>query len=222
MKPLDPRSRSLIDDARAADVPPPELEARLWDTLVTRFDAPLPPTAAAAHSALATKVAVTGASALWLKVVAGMIAVGAGGVGVHAVMRHDTPTTHPAATTQPSAARPTPSPTLATAPSAMAPQPSAAAPTRTASRSLQAETALLARAQRALGAGTPAAALPWIQQHAARFPNGELAQEREAARVLALCALQRTNEAHTAIQSFLRTWPTSPLADRVRAACTAR
>lgn len=219
MKPLDPRTRRLIDDSLAADVPPPELETRLWQTLSTRLDAPLPPTAAAAHGAFASKGAVAGTSAGWLKAIAGVLAIGAGGVAVQAVVRHDpAPSLRPAAVAapvaQPSAAAPTTIPET--------PQPSAAESAALANGSLNAETLLLARAQRALGSGAPGDALPWIQQHAARFPNGALAQEREAARVLALCALKRTGEARRATQQFLRAWPSSPLADRVRAACPPR
>lgn len=216
MKPLDPRTRSLIDDALAADVPPPELEARLWQTLSTRLDAPLPPTAAAAaNGALATKGAVLGATGVWLKVIAGVVAIAAGSVAVQAVVRHEpVPSLRRAAV-----AAPQPQPSAAASATS---QPSAAEPAALANGSLNAETVLLARAQRALGSGSPGDALPWIQQHAARFPNGALAQEREAARVLALCALKRTGEARRATQQFLRVWPSSPLADRVRTACPQR
>lgn len=95
------------------------------------------------------------------------------------------------------------------------------APTQAAadSGSLVQETRLLARAQRALRSGKPASALQLIEQHASTYPQGSLAQERDAARVLALCALERLPEARRSQQQFLRAWPGSPLTERVQRAC---
>jgi len=85
---------------------------------------------------------------------------------------------------------------------------------------LAAETQLMSAAQSALTGHQPALALRLIERHAARFPKGELAQAREAARVFALCALGRTSDAARARQAFRRDWATSPLMARVESSCS--
>jgi|GEM_PF-6952033 len=86
---------------------------------------------------------------------------------------------------------------------------------------LMAETQLLARAQQALRAGKTTAALRLIDEHVRTFPRGELAQERDAAEVVALCALHRWPEARRSQQQFQRAWPGSPMTERVQHACAA-
>jgi outer membrane protein assembly factor BamD (BamD/ComL family) len=84
---------------------------------------------------------------------------------------------------------------------------------------LAAETRLLAQAQSKLNEGAAAPALALLDQHRAEFPHGELVPEREAARVLALCALGRTADAKAARRRFERNFSSSPLLARVRAVC---
>lgn len=90
------------------------------------------------------------------------------------------------------------------------------APTASA---LAAEAALLQRAQTALAAGVPASALVQLEQHAREFPTGVLVQEREALRVVALCAAGREPEGRAEAAIFLRAHAGSVLAERVRGAC---
>jgi hypothetical protein len=71
----------------------------------------------------------------------------------------------------------------------------------------------------ALDAGEPSLALSLFEEHARRFPNGILAEERAAERVSALCALGRVGEARSAAASFLHDRAQSPLAARVQASC---
>ncbi len=68
----------------------------------------------------------------------------------------------------------------------------------------------------ALRAGQPARALALFDGHALIYPDGALAEERAAERVLALADLRRTTEAHAAAEEFLRAHPASPLAARLR------
>jgi hypothetical protein len=268
MKPLDRDSRRLLDDATAADAPPPSAEARIWEQLSARFEAPLPPTAAAAKTAIESQVgagvggtgaggaasvggaagtagAATGTGA---KIVIAALVAGIGGAGsvawfatagsreaasplaassapaARAVREAQKPANLGATSEVPST---TDTPRIAAAPSngiGQAQRNSAAAASAQPARStpnLAEETQLLADAQRALSAGTPERALALIEAHKARFPQGDLSQEREAARVVALCALGRVREAGRARANFLRAWPSSPLASRVRAACPA-
>jgi hypothetical protein len=57
------------------------------------------------------------------------------------------------------------------------------------------EVAILSRATSELHAGRPASALKAIDEHARKFPNGLLVEERRAARTQALCALGRGDAA---------------------------
>jgi hypothetical protein len=82
----------------------------------------------------------------------------------------------------------------------------------------QEELALIGDAQRALQAGDPARALAIADEHAARFPKGQLAAERSGIRVLAACALGSSG-AKASAERFLRAQPASPIAGRVRSAC---
>jgi hypothetical protein len=81
------------------------------------------------------------------------------------------------------------------------------------------ETHLLREANVATRAGDPVRALALLEEHARRFPRGVLGEERDAERVLALCAAGRTAEAHAAAQRFLAARPGSALAGRVRSSC---
>lgn len=99
-----------------------------------------------------------------------------------------------------------------------APPPAIAPPAPSAS-TLAEEVALLRSAQSALNAGDADGALSRLADHARRFPTGTMAEERDAARILALCRAGRRDEARDAAARFLRERPSSPLAARVRASC---
>ena len=71
----------------------------------------------------------------------------------------------------------------------------------------------------ALDAGNPSLALSLLNEHARRFANGLLAEERAAERVAALCALGRVDEARSDAAIFLRDRTQSPLAAKIRASC---
>jgi hypothetical protein len=85
--------------------------------------------------------------------------------------------------------------------------------------SLEEETTLLRAAVDAVAANDSARALRLLDEHAARFPSSALEPERSAERVFALCAGQRTDDAHVAASRFLSVHSTGPLASRVRASC---
>ncbi|MBX3274540.1 MAG: hypothetical protein KF729_30020 [Sandaracinaceae bacterium] len=84
---------------------------------------------------------------------------------------------------------------------------------------LSEELVLLREAQRAMQADQPAVALSHLDAHARRFPSGILEEEREAARVLALCRAERVDEARALARRFLAERPRSPHRARVHAAC---
>ena len=74
-------------------------------------------------------------------------------------------------------------------------------------------------ADAAMKAGHAPRALALLQEHATRFPNGVLIEEREAERIVVLCALGRTEDARAAASRFLRERPRSPLVRRVHESC---
>ena len=96
------------------------------------------------------------------------------------------------------------------------PSSSAAAMTPPTKLDLTSESRLVHNGVVALRSGQPGLALAFFDAHALFFPQGSLAVERAAERVLALAALGRKKEARAAGEEFLRAHPTSPLALRIR------
>ena len=98
------------------------------------------------------------------------------------------------------------------------------APAQAASRapqdSLSAEVALLRRITASLKAKDPRGALKIVGEHARRFPTGALAEEREVERIVALCALGRSDDATRATERFDRVYPSSSHQARILAACS--
>ncbi|MEI9948844.1 MAG: hypothetical protein WDO74_07625 [Pseudomonadota bacterium] len=81
------------------------------------------------------------------------------------------------------------------------------------------EVALLSRAETELHAGRPAKALLALGEHQRKFPRGVLAEERTAARIQALCALGRNDEANAQLTQLLHISPKSAHEERARQAC---
>lgn len=90
-----------------------------------------------------------------------------------------------------------------------------------ATPSLIEEAALLGQAERALAANEPNRALESLAEHERRFPEGALREERQAARVLALCELGRTEDARALARRFVTHSPGSVLVPRLRRSCAA-
>lgn len=87
------------------------------------------------------------------------------------------------------------------------------------SSSLAEEMKLLARGQRALKRGDATAALRAFDEHARRYPNGALVDERRVQRAQTLCALGKTAEARKAAHAFVRDAPNSPHAGKASRIC---
>lgn len=81
------------------------------------------------------------------------------------------------------------------------------------------DLALVEAAEAALRADDPARALELLRRHEQRFPRAVTAEEREALRVLALCAAGRTVEGRGARSVFLREHPRSAYRERIEKAC---
>ena len=97
--------------------------------------------------------------------------------------------------------------------------PSAAPPAPDAT--IAAEMALLRTAQQAIAGGNPSRGLEKLQQHAKTFPNSIMKEEREFARVRALCALGQDSKAAKAARSFRRRFKGSHLMQRLEQTCAA-
>ncbi len=100
-------------------------------------------------------------------------------------------------------------------------KPSPARVTRRAA-DLEGEMKLLRQADGALRRGDSAAALVALNKHAAQYPSGVLAQEREGVRAIALCSSGNTSAGQSAAQRFLSAASKSPLASRIRSACSLK
>lgn len=89
----------------------------------------------------------------------------------------------------------------------------------TASSQLEQELKLLSAAREGLKSGNATLAMERVQEHERRYPAGILVMEARALGVDALCAAGRREAAQEAAEVFLKRWPESPLAARVRSAC---
>jgi hypothetical protein len=87
---------------------------------------------------------------------------------------------------------------------------------------LRAEMALIRTARQALQAGRPARALEVLDAHARAFPAGQMREDRQVLRIEALCAAGKAPQARAEVSLFLRAFPGSAHAQRVRASCAER
>ena len=97
--------------------------------------------------------------------------------------------------------------------------PSAATGEPASTVTLTREARALADVQRALREGRSAAALVMLAAQNREFASGALGQEREAARIMALCSAGRSAEGRAAAGRFLAANPGSPLATHIRSSC---
>lgn len=86
---------------------------------------------------------------------------------------------------------------------------------------LQAEMALIRAARHALQAARPARALEVLDAHARAFPAGQMREDRAVLRIEALCGAGKAPQARAEVALFLRAFPGSAHAQRVRASCAA-
>jgi hypothetical protein len=88
----------------------------------------------------------------------------------------------------------------------------------TAQESYAAELALLQRAQAAYTRREFSNALVLVAEHGRGFPNGRLAEQREALRVRSLAGAGRSEEARRAVTAFAHRFPRSVLLQRLQEA----
>jgi len=227
---MDPLAQEWLDKTRDAHDPDPEAEARVRAKLDARL-------AAGGDGPVAGGRALDVGKAPWaLKLLVPLIVTGSVVALIWpvapppAVERLALPSATLAPPPErvaepPPAASPVPPPVESAPMSVAAPphpamtQPSSAHP-HAATAGIEAELALLASAQAAIQRGDYATALAKLDEHQRSFPGGVLGEERTAARVVALCGAGKEREAQALATTFLAEHPMSPLAPRVRGACS--
>ncbi len=234
---LRPGAREIVDRARAAQTPNDARRERAYEALMAGIAGGA---ALGAAKVGAAKVAGNAAfSAIrWLRVSAGIAALGFGGYVISA--RGHVAPAPPAATV--SARSPVvtsappdagsaapPSESAATFASAAPLEPiqalsasspaSKAPPNKTNTGDLSAELSLLHQALAASRAGHPARALALAQEHAQEFPSSHLGVERDAIEVRSLCSLGRAAEAHKLADRLQARAPSSPVRAALEETC---
>lgn len=92
-------------------------------------------------------------------------------------------------------------------------------PAATVDDELEAEMALVGAARHALRTDRPARALEVLDAHARAFPAGQMREDRAVLRIEALCAAGKGPQARAEVALFVRAFPGSAHAQRVRASC---
>ena len=216
LEPLAPELARLLAAERSRPAPPATMEARVLARIgCTLLDAPLP----------APRVRPSPFHRL--PVTAGLLALGGlGGAGVHALLQQNRPAAPPMVAPAPApVAAPAPANPPASEPAVTEP----AAPAGTAPRprahqraardgELGAERALLEQARTALARGKPADALALLSRHEREFPDGRLAEERQALTILSLAADHQVDAARLKAARFRREFPRSMLLRTIDAA----
>lgn len=241
LEPLSDLARELLDEERSAITAQPELSGRV----MAKLEAALGPTlgfgsdgqggggpdgseggtGGAAPPAAGAGAALGGAKLA--AVIATTFAVGTGaGVAVDRTMAVPAPTVTvylpappaPSTTMSPvgiasaTASTSSPAPTVAPRPTATA------AATTDAKSDLARERELIDAARAGVARGHADAALSAVTRHEREFPQGQLREEREGLRILALAAQGRTGEARTFAARFRRSYPRSVLMPQIDAA----
>ncbi|HEX6244063.1 MAG TPA: hypothetical protein VFZ61_24275 [Polyangiales bacterium] len=98
-------------------------------------------------------------------------------------------------------------------------QPAPAQPAFGETRGSTDELALIRTALAQLNAGDAEQALALLARHAARYPEGLMAEERLGLQAISLCAAGQRQAGQEAQRSFLRQAPNSALVARVKLAC---
>ena len=225
MSELSPETRSLLDAARDAHAAPTGARDRVRARMMSDLARSVPPKPVSARWFQSSLVKLAGA---------GVVIVGLGTAlrvrpsptptpAVHRVARvtpQTTPTPVPRAvpvvpTPASAPAEPLTQPVLPEAP----PSRSRAVEVRGASDDLTAEIALLRQARGALARHDNATALDLAERYQTRFPQGSMAEDAAALKVIALCQSGLTQRARAEAERFFARWPRSLHGSRVRTAC---
>ena len=222
LEPVDPALQAMIDAEPSFPVNA-ELEARLLSRLEVSIDAAVAAGAAGSLGARALLKKLGGGALLYL--------LGLGtGVVLQARFAPEAPVQPAPAVVAPAPKieAPVPQPPLQreviapVGPPAPRPRPvpvvETPAPLPVAT--LEAERRLLEPARTAIGRGLPASALELLARHAAQFPAGQLAEEREALWIQALAQSSELEGARARAAAFEKSYPDSLFLPIVKRALT--
>jgi hypothetical protein len=244
MKELEWRAQAIVDAARNADRPTSADRERIRRGLALQIAAgavAVSTAAVAGTMSLATKVGL---------IVATAAVVGGGSLGAVKIWKSQQaahPTTHATRAASAKAPLPAAKPVAVGAETGGEPSPLPVAvpdnaenkpsrSERTRKRAgvaaveadrpsledpLNVEVALLARAREELRLGRPARALEALAEYDRRFGRGALGEERRAIAAIAACQATPGPGARAQAEAFVRSAPSSPLLERVRAACAS-
>jgi hypothetical protein len=197
---LSPRARMLVDVALEEDVPPPSVADGSWEMVVSRL------TMEAARGEVPAAAPQPRTRGSIVFVVLGLVVVVAG-VLLWLVMQPRAKPTTPNTVAPPHAAHPHPS-----TPAAAPVQPPAPAPSPD-------DAATAAKLLDEAEAAEPERALELLARHAELAPLGTGADRRMALRIVALCALDRTDDAKADARAFLSRPRDAKWTKRVRESC---
>jgi hypothetical protein len=231
---MRPETQSFLDQVRDAENPTPENARRVLAAVRTTLAA-----SAVAGTALgASSAGKTALAASWWKIT-GLVVCGTAGAMLATVAILGPGDHHPDRTPALSSASVPPPLPVARAPKrppieASAPEPPHEPPLKNAPRTnaspssspeasratLERELSLLAEVQAAIKRGDGDAALRRLDAH--RTDDVQFLAERDAARVLALCATARVVQARRAAAEFVAAHPTSMQRAAVESSCVRR
>ena len=244
MDELNPNARALLNAARSFDDPSDSDQERVRAAVLMRVTSVAAVGAATITAAKASSAAASAAplvagslasTALFSGVAAKVgaaVVIGALASGAYVAFRPSAPKAPVAQPAAVAAATPALDEPVAPAPAEPAAADVASLPTeeakpapvraRNRSADLEGEMKLLRQADGALRRGDTADALVALNKHAAQYPGGLLSQEREGVRAIALCRSGSVAQGQSAAQRFLSAAAKSPLASRIRSACSLK
>ena len=207
MDELPEDARRLLEEARLATTPSAAARARVWTALEAQLGGGGAPPAAGGGMA----------SVLLVSVIVGIVGTVA---GVLSIPRAEPPV--PVIVAAPTIA---PVAAQVEAPEEAAPVPVTerrVAPRVAPEEDIAADVALLSRAQAAWRSGRAGEALRLAEEHRTRFPGSAFGKERDAIRVLTLCALGREDAAKRIAARLLASSRGSPWRQAVAESCGGR
>lgn len=227
---MSPETQAFLDQVRDAEDPSPEVEERVLLALNAAVAAAALGAGAGSASSVVKLLSGGGVSG-WKLGTLGICLLGATSAVVWP--REEAPPPHHVAVVHaPPAREPEPEPESAPAP-ALSPLPAAfepprirAVPARASAAatepapSLRDELSLLSRVQAALQRGEGSEALRLLDEH--HTTDRQLSAERAAARVFALCAAGKAEQARSAAAAFAREHPGSVQTSAVARACAGK
>ncbi len=223
MTELSPETRSLLDAARDAHAPPAGARDRVRMRMTADLARSVPPKPVAARWFQSSLVKLVGAGVVVASLGAALRMRPSPSPATHPVAHRAQRVTQAPAPTAPTVTEtPAPTPAVPVAqpvlPEAPGPRPRALGAHST-DDDLTAEIALLRQARSALARNDNATALALAERYQTRFPQGGMAEDAAALKVIALCQSGLTERSRVEAGRFFTRWPRSLHGSRVRTAC---